>query len=321
MCLYPRLIKNKKYTITQKNGGNVPIMNDKRIGYVAVGCGKCIECMKQKKNAWQVRMLEELKDNKNGVFVTMTFSNESILELLKDVKFNNTKKDIENETVTLGVRRFLERWRKLHKKSVRHWLVTELGHEGFERIHIHGIIWTDYSKDIERIWKYGHVWIGDYVNEKTINYIVKYINKIDEKHKGYVPKVLCSKGIGSGYMNRFNSNKNIYNGKETKEFYKTSNGEKMALPKYYRNKMYSDDQREKLWLNLLDKNEMFVCGERVDADDEIELNRIRDFYRNKNRRLGYGNNEKEWDRDEYLQNKNKLNMINKYTINRINENK
>ena len=102
----------------------------------------------------------------------------------------NEKQIFENELATLAVRRFLERWRKKHKISVKHWLVTELGHEGTERIHLHGIIWHDNVLDIKEIWKYGIVWIGDYVNEKTINYIIKYINKIDLDHKGYESKIL-----------------------------------------------------------------------------------------------------------------------------------
>ena len=44
--------------------------------------------------------------------------------------------------------------------------------------------------------------ITNYVNEKTVNYIIKYITKIDEQHKTYQPKILCSKGIGAGYMKR-----------------------------------------------------------------------------------------------------------------------
>ena len=36
------------------------------------------------------------------------------------------------------------------------------------------------------------IYIGEYVSRKTVNYIIKYIHKIDKKHKGYTPKVLLS---------------------------------------------------------------------------------------------------------------------------------
>ena len=47
--------------------------------------------------------------------------------------------------------------RKRTKKSIRHWLVTELGHEGTERIHLHGIIFTEEPEIIETDWKYGYL--------------------------------------------------------------------------------------------------------------------------------------------------------------------
>ena len=71
MCLYPKLIKNKKYTKTKKNGGIIPPISDERTLYVPIGCGKCIECMKQKKRNWQVRLLEEIKTDRTGKFVTL----------------------------------------------------------------------------------------------------------------------------------------------------------------------------------------------------------------------------------------------------------
>ena len=132
----------------------------------------------------------------------------------------------------MAIRRFLERWRKEYKKSVRHWLVTELGHNNTERIHLHGFIFTDMkNEDISRIWKYGYITVGKrrydngketnngsigYVNEKSVNYITKYINKIDADHKGYKPVILTSKGIGSGYTKRIDSKNNKFNGKDTK---------------------------------------------------------------------------------------------------------
>jgi hypothetical protein len=31
MCLYPRLIKNRKYIKNKKNGGNIPPVKDERV--------------------------------------------------------------------------------------------------------------------------------------------------------------------------------------------------------------------------------------------------------------------------------------------------
>ena len=155
MCLYPRLMVNKKYTRTKKNGGNVPIIKDERTRYVPIGCGICIECLKQKANSWNIRLQEEFKSNNIAQFVTLTFSEEKIKELSnKYTKLNGgtlTDPHQNNELAIFAVRYFLERWRKKRKKSVKHWLVTELGHNGTERIHLHGIIWTAEKNDIKKI--------------------------------------------------------------------------------------------------------------------------------------------------------------------------
>ena len=81
MCLYPKLIKNRKYIANKKNGGIIPAISDNRVLMVPVGCGKCMECKKQKTREWTVRLNEEIRNNKNGKFVTLTFSDESIKEL------------------------------------------------------------------------------------------------------------------------------------------------------------------------------------------------------------------------------------------------
>ena len=117
MCLFPRLMQNKKYLPNKKNNYNPPVIEDERLKYVSVGCGQCIECRKKKAREWQVRLQEDIKVHKNARFITMTFSNDKIEELyniVKDIKLNDY--GISNRIATVGTRRFLERWRKRFKK-------------------------------------------------------------------------------------------------------------------------------------------------------------------------------------------------------------
>ena len=37
-----------------------------------------MECRKQKKREWQIRMNEEIKHDRTGKFITLTFSNEEL---------------------------------------------------------------------------------------------------------------------------------------------------------------------------------------------------------------------------------------------------
>lgn len=307
MCLYPTFRKNPKYTITKKNGGNVPIPCDNRVLLVPTGCGKCMECRKQKAREWQLRLLEDVRHNKNGKFIALTFSDESIYKLSELPELKKLSGYVlDNAIARVAVRRFLERWRKKYKKSLRHFLITELGHKGTENIHLHGIVWTD--EDVEEVvkhWQYGFVWKGyegrkNYVNEATANYMTKYMTKVDFKHKEYKPKIFVSAGIGKGYTDRLDFERHKYKGEDTIQTYKTRTGHDVALPIYWRNKAFTEDEREKLWLHMLDRNKRYVCGEEVDVSEtDADYFGVLEHYRNKNERLGYGDDRKDYEQKRY----------------------
>ena len=225
---------------------------------------------------------------------------------------------MDNEIATYAVRHFLERWRRKYKKSVRHWLITELGHNGTENIHLHGIIFCDDVNEVERIWNngkipYGFVWKGkkrgnrvvNYVSDRTINYIVKYCTKADPKHKSYKPKILCSKGIGKGYIKSKAFKRNKFDGENTNEVYRTKSGLKMALPIYYRNYAYTEKEREKLWIQKLDSGERWIGGDKVQADDEETINELLKYHQRQNTEMGYGS-PKTWHTQKYEEERRKL---------------
>lgn len=316
MCLYTKMIINPKYKKNKKNGGIIPPLMDNRVILVPIGCGQCIECRKQKANQWKIRLSQEVKKENKGWFVTLTFSNESIKEIDDKLKKDVDGWQRDNAIATYAVRHFLENWRKEYGKSVRHWFITELGHKGTENIHIHGIIWTD--KGIEAIrtkWKYGFIFPKrkedinkNYVTNKTINYITKYVTKVDKKNKGYKQVILTSNGIGNNYNGTVQHNNNTYkpNGK-TDEKYRFENGGKSQLPIYYRNVAYTEDEREKLWIEKLDKQEIYVLGNKIDIskgeDDYLTALKIA---REQNFNEGYGNGIITWEEQTNLRNKRNL---------------
>lgn len=309
MCLYPRLIQNPKYKPNKKNGGNPTKAADLRINMVPIACGNCIECRRKIANNWKIRLYEELKEqNKNGknaTFVTLTFSNENIKALESQIykedeaqnKYEtNTNREYEtlNQIAKKGVRLFLERWRAKYGKSVKHWLITELGEEN-ERIHIHGLIFTDKDKteQIKDLWKYGITYIGEYVNEKTINYITKYITKYDNKHKGYKAKILCSKGIGRGYIEK-GKKYNKFKEENTRETYKTKQGYNLNLPIYYRNHIFTEEEREKLWIYKINKNERYILNTKYETKTTEQIKNFLNAQKEAqklNTKLGYGKTE------------------------------
>lgn len=91
MCLYPKLIPNRRYLPTKKNGGVPPICPDERLRYITAACGECYECRKQKQRQWVVRMSEENRQTPDAYFLTLTIDDKSYKQISKkyELKDNN----------------------------------------------------------------------------------------------------------------------------------------------------------------------------------------------------------------------------------------
>ena len=91
MCLYPSLIRNKKYTPNQKNGGIVDYSKfitgekDRRVLTVPVGCGECMECRKQKAQEW-VETESEIYEKIGKGGLTIQEVSRMIYVIVEDIK-------------------------------------------------------------------------------------------------------------------------------------------------------------------------------------------------------------------------------------------
>ena len=105
----------------------------------------------------------------------------------------------------------LERIRRKTGKSLKHWFITEKGHESTERLHIHGIVWGIGSdKLVEEKWSYGITFTGTFVNRKNNKLHYKIHNKNRRSTQKFQGKILCSAGIGANYVNRGDAYKHTY---------------------------------------------------------------------------------------------------------------
>lgn len=307
MCLYPRLIRNPKYKPTKKNGGNPPVCWDTRLLYIPAACGECYECRKKKQREYQIRLQEEIRHS-HGEFLTLTIDDDSYKKLEKEIPklpkkvLEESKKNGEYDNIiaTEALRKFLERCRKQTGKSIKHWCITELGGEK-GRIHLHGIFFgQNINEIIKKNWKYGFIYIGQYVNEKTVMYITKYMFKQCEHNKLFKGKVLSSSGIGAGYVSRYDSSRNKYKeNKNTNETYQFRNGVKVNLPNYYRNKIYSEEEREKLWIEKLEQSYIWIMGEKVNARDPEEFSKCLEYYQARAIEIG-GAKKEDWEKSKYI---------------------
>ena len=55
--------------------------------------------------------------------------------------------------------------------------------------------------------------------------------------------------------------------------YTFRNGTKMAMPKYYKNKIFTDKEREKMWINNLNRGLLWIYGEYRDWETIDNLRR------------------------------------------------
>lgn len=319
MCLYPQLIENPKYRKNKKNGGVIPpfpIINgveERRVKYVPIGCDQCYVCRKQKAREWKIRLDQELKSNPDRcVFVTLTLSDESY-EKLCGIFPRVDGYERENNVIKRAIKLWAERWRKKNGKQPRRFFVSELGHQGTENVHAHGLVWgnfetlADLGNEVRRHWKYGFIWLSNenngFVNNQTINYLVKYFTKVDVDHPYFKGAVIASNGLGSGFVKSQNFKQARFNKKgETKEYYVTDEGFKMALPIYYRNLLYNDEERESLWIDKLDLGKRWVNGTMIDMNQEGAeniLNDVLEYERKFSEANGYLGNKVDWDKKEY----------------------
>ena len=96
------------------------------------------------------------------------------------------------------------------------------------------------------------------------------MTKVDIDHPNFVGRVLCTKGIGAGYVNREDAKNHKYTKGKTIEYYRLRNGAKINLPIYYRNQLFSEKEREMLFLDKIEKGVIYVMGQKVHRDDEAE---------------------------------------------------
>ena len=212
-----------------------------------VPCGKCGNCRRARRNQWAFRLQQELKDSENAYFITLTYSDEKLPEYIDyytgEIKSNLVKSDLQK-----FIKRLREKqYRQTKERKFRYYAVGEYGTET-DRAHYHLIGFNIDRSLIDRldnIWGHGHVHVGT-VNEGSILYVAKYhVNRdMDADEEGRQKEfATMSKrpAIGHGYITR---NKNYH--LENLNSYVIQNGYKKAMPRYYKDKIFQDLEKEQL---------------------------------------------------------------------------
>lgn len=145
--------------------------------FMAVPCGKCLECIESKRSQIRVRMyLEQMSHDVPPIFVTLTYNNENLPA--DGVSREDVKKFLNRFHLYLG--------RAGRSTYFRHVFFSEYGSKN-GRPHYHGIIFghavEDTYKDkmeffdiLEKAWGKGYVRF-DIVHSRAFGYVSKYIGK------------------------------------------------------------------------------------------------------------------------------------------------
>ena len=242
-------------------------------GYL-VPCGKCYACKLKKSNDWSIRLHEEFKHwNAKCLFITLTY---------EDSQLNYYK----------GLPVLYKRDVQLYIKRLRHYVdkltyfcVGEYGPTTL-RPHYHAIIFgLDMSSydDIVNAWKKGFITCSP-VSSGRIAYVAKYSLLPSSlpsilMEKEVKPFMLCSKGIGISFLESPQIHSSYQADLHT---YYNDNGFKKSLPRYYKEKLFTEEQRKQFAENYMDNTREFrrMVSQLSRADPEAlqaELKKKQDW--------------------------------------------
>lgn len=241
-CITPISVKNKKTGRLQE-----------------VPCSRCWPCLQRRADGWAFRILQEKKRSRSALFVTLTYDDAHVPI--------NDKMQITLDKKAIPL--YMKRLRKLHSKvdypdklPLKYYAVGEYG-ENFERPHYHIILFNALPELVPLAWSidgvmFGMVQIGDKgVTAGGARYLCEYMltgqgNNDDLRQR---PFSLMSKNLGDNYltdaMKRWHLAKTgkpvvLPDGTVVKtrdRYYAISDGYRIALPRYYRDRIFCEMYR------------------------------------------------------------------------------
>lgn len=190
----------------------------------------------------------------NGKFVTLTYDDENIPI--------GSAPSLHKRDLQL----FLKKLRKKNSSKLRFYAVGEYGSKTL-RPHYHAVLFNvDPSlwDCLDDIWNFGLAHVGD-ITEASIHYVTKFHVNVDNSEvEGKEPEFVTMSrrpGIGNNYLKRVKSYHN-----KTKNNYVRNNGYKQRLPRYYRDKIFSESEKRAI---------RYMSEKEIDKVYEKEFERLK----------------------------------------------
>lgn len=214
-------------------------------GWQTFPCGKCPPCLQRRASGWSYRLVTEGKRALSAHFVTLTYNDENLPRTRSNFK-------------TLFKRDLQLYFKRLRKQAptdlpIKYYAVGEYGSKNW-RPHYHVILFNAEHNSIVSCWSndrgaIGTVDIGS-VTGASIGYVLKYMSKparipCHAKDDRIPEFSLMSKGLGSNHL----TEKMIKWHKAdliNRMYIPVEAGKKIAMPRYYKDKIYTEEERSRI---------------------------------------------------------------------------
>ncbi|UDN67599.1 replication initiator protein [robinz microvirus RP_65] len=222
-----------------------------------IPCGICAECFKRKVSQWQFRLMQEDKHADSSQFITLTY-NVASCPITEDGRKTILKKHVSQFIKKLRAcqrRRETKHFRKLKvpmsRRSysrIKFYGVGEYGGKT-RRPHYHVILFNADASLIDQSWDNGTVHHGE-VSGASVGYTLKYISKRsrigrnsnDTRNPTFS---LQSKGLGLSYLTPAMIQWHKAD-LQNRMYCTISGGRKVAMPRYYKLRIYSELEKQAL---------------------------------------------------------------------------
>lgn len=206
-------------------------------------CGKCSPCLKRRASNWSFRLMQESKRAYSAMFVTLTYDPKHVPITSKGY-MTLMKSDVQ---------KFFKRLRYFDGRApIKYYAVGEYGTDNW-RPHYHLILFNTDHQSVLKAWTEDGYAIGyshyGQVSEASIGYCLKYMMKPSRiplhKNDDRTPEFsLMSKGLGDNYM----TEKMIkwHKADLINRMYLNVGEKKIAMPRFYKDKIYEEHERERI---------------------------------------------------------------------------
>lgn len=219
---------------------------------ISCPCGRCPQCLKRRADGWAFRLLQEEKQSDSAIFVTLTYDTKHI-PITQQGTFTLDKTHLQTFFKKL-------RWHTKQENGLRHTLpikyfaVGEYGSENL-RPHYHIILFNSLHSAILNAWStttssgkkaiLGESHFGT-VTPASVAYTLKYMLKSGHKFKKSdlrKPEFqLSSKLLGYSYL-QTKTTQWHKDDKLRRMYLNTEDNKKVAMPRYYKDKLFTKEDR------------------------------------------------------------------------------